>query len=97
MPVKGRTMDEKRKFRIKKHVLWKKVDDEVVIVDPEKDDYSYLNHTGTLVWELIDGGLSVGMIRDKLKKKFKGSVPKMEKDIVQLIDSLHKKALIEEA
>jgi hypothetical protein len=81
-------------YAIKKQVLWKIVDDEVVIVDPEKEDYSYLNATGKDIWEMIDKGFEVETIVSELCGKYEASEDCIRGDVEVLIKELVETGLI---
>lgn len=84
------------KYAIGKNVLWKTVDDEVVIVEPEKQDYSYLNATGKDVWEMIGKGLSLDEMAARLSEKYDVSPAKAKAEAEALIKDLLRSGLIRE-
>lgn len=83
------------KYKIKDEILWKVVDEEAVIVDMEKDNYSYLNSTGTKVWMLIDKGYTMEQILKDLYKEYNASKKKIKIDVQRIIKRLVKIGLLE--
>jgi len=82
------------KYKINDEILWREVDDEVVIVDPDRDDYFYLNSTGKEIWELINKGCSIEKIIEVVSNKYKEDREKIRKDIKKFIDNLRKKNIL---
>ena len=82
------------KYAIKKGVLWQEVDGEIVIVAP-KQDPMYLNESGSVVWKLIDGGLSESNIVDKITGDYEADRKIIEKDVKAIIVDLVKNKCIE--
>jgi len=82
------------KYTIKKDVLWKKVDDEIVMVDPKKDDYSYLNSTATDIWVLIDKGVDSDEIIEILAAEYDMDVKAVKADVTKLLKELAKEGYI---
>lgn len=85
------------KYAIGKNVLWKTVDDEVVIVDPEKQDYSYLNATGKDIWEMIRKGYTLAEMAAELAEKYDVSPAKAKAETEALVKDLLQTGLIQEA
>ncbi len=83
------------KCKIKKHLLWKVIDDEVVIVDPHGDEYSYLNSTGSDVWRMIDSGCGIEEIVQTLSDTYDEAKDKIRNDVLRLVDDLVSEGLIE--
>jgi len=77
-----------------KHVAWRKVDDEVVILDLETSVYYSLNETAGHIWELVGKGLSEQAIADELAEEYGQSVKTVQKDVSALIKKLKKENLI---
>jgi uncharacterized protein YbjT (DUF2867 family) len=77
-----------------KHIAWRKVDDEVVVLDLESSVYYSLNETASHVWELVGKGLSEEAIADDLAEAYGQSVKSVRKDVAALIKKLKKENLI---
>ena len=82
-------------YKIKKDVLWKIVEDEAVIVESEKDVYSYLNQTGTEIWKMIDQNCDLQTIQKTLLEKYDSDEQTLKQDISDVIDQLLEQDLIE--
>ncbi|MFQ5349073.1 MAG: PqqD family protein [Thermoanaerobaculia bacterium] len=57
-------------FSIPEHVLARKLDDEMVLLNLDSGEYFGLNDTGTRVWELLADGRSRGEVVDCLTEEF---------------------------
>ena len=83
------------KYRINRDILWKLIDGETVIVKPDKDRYSYLNSTGTLIWKMIDEGMPVSGIIDYFVQNYGESEEILHADIEEIIRRLLAEEFIE--
>ena len=77
-----------------KHVAWRKVDDEIVILDLETSVYYSLNETASQVWELVGKGLSEDAISTELADTFDKDVKGVKKDVSSVIKKMKKENLI---
>lgn len=77
-----------------KCVAWRKVEDEVVILNLETSVYYSLNETGSLVWELIGKGLSAEKIAEEVADVYKQSLKTVKKDVDDIIKKIRKEDLI---
>ncbi len=84
------------RYRVKENILWKIVDLEAVIVDPGREEYYFLNPTGTDIWEMMSMGRSFDEIRGELCGRYEVSPGEAEKDLRDLTSELKERGLIEE-
>ena len=82
-------------YEIREEILWKVVDGEAVVVNPESDNFFYFSKTGTEIWELLAENYGVEEILEKLSKKYKTSQKKIQKDLEKFVKNLRKKELID--
>lgn len=82
-------------YRIREDILWKIVDGEAVIVDSDKDNYCYLNRTGTEVWRLLNEGKNKKEIVSELLKKYNNTEEVLNSDCDNIIRKLLDKNIIE--
>jgi hypothetical protein len=47
-----------------------------------------LNEVGSRIWELIDGGVTVGFIRDKIIDEYEVAPEEAEADIIEFLNQL---------
>lgn len=57
-------------YRIPEHVLSRKLDDEMVLLNLDSGEYFGLNDTGTRVWELLADGRSREEVIERLTEEF---------------------------
>lgn len=84
-------------YTISKDVMWKKIDDEIVIANSGKDDYCFLNATGSDVWEMIHKGISSDDMVTALCKKYDADEKTIKKEAEKLVKELLSAGLIEKA
>lgn len=83
------------RYKIKEDVLWKEVDGEAVMVDPEKDEYCYLNTVGTGIWNFISEGKTLKEIEKSLIEEYEAPSDEILIGLKKLIKHLVEKELIE--
>jgi hypothetical protein len=74
-------MKERALPRARKDCLWRELDDEVVIYDPDRHEGHCLNATAAAVWKLCDGKNSSAQIAVIVSRQFSAQV---DKPIVEL-------------
>ena len=81
----------------KPSLVWREVDDGVVIVSPAGGEVRALNKLGSTVWTMLDGSKSAEAIVAELKSSYP-SVPEeqLQKDFVAFIGSLLERDLVDE-
>lgn len=57
-------------YAVPERVLFRKLDDEIVLLDLDSGEYFSLNDTGARVWELLGEGLAAEEIADRLAREF---------------------------
>jgi hypothetical protein len=77
-----------------KHVAWRRVGDEVVLLDLETSTYYSLNQTAGQVWELIGKGFSEEAILEEIAEAYQKDMKIVRRDVSALIDRLRKENLI---
>jgi len=77
-----------------KNVAYRIIDNEAVIVIPEKGIVRVLNKVGSEIWELSDGKRKISEIVSFISDKFNISIEEANKDIVEFIQELVEKEMI---
>ena len=80
-------------------LVWRVIDGETVIIplDEQTSDsekISFLNETGTRIWELIDGKNSIKDIVVKIVKEYEIEEKEAEKEVVSFVENLKNRNLI---
>jgi len=81
-------------IRLSKKTVWRKVDDEAVIMNIENGNYYSLDEIGTEIWEQFVKGLSLGEIIQKIAGKYGVESGMVQRDIEKLIKTLLKEKII---
>jgi hypothetical protein len=83
-------------------IVSRKIGDEFILVPIRQDvgdleSIYTLNETGARIWELIDGKLRVGEIKESLVEEFEVEPEEAEKDLIEHLQQLEGiQAIIEE-
>ena len=81
----------------KPSLVWREVDDGVVIVSPAGGEVRALNKLGSIIWTMLDGSHSAGQIITKLKATYPSvAETQLQNDFLVFIESLLSRDLIDE-
>jgi hypothetical protein len=88
-------MDSEQVWVRRRSLVWSKVGDEAVILDPGQRVLRGLNDSGWRVWELLDGSHTVADIARNLAAHFRIPEERAAADVGAMIDDLAEADLIE--
>ena len=83
-------------FSIPEHVLSRKLDDEMVLLNLDSGEYFGLNDTGTRVWELVADGRSRQEVADRLTDEFEVTAEVASNHVASLLGELLDAGLLSE-
>lgn len=83
-------------FSIPEHVLSRKLDDEMVLLNLDSGEYFGLNDTGTRVWELLADGRSREEVIERLTEEFEVGGELATGHVAALCDELLEAGLLVE-
>ncbi len=95
MPEKNAVDIQSPIWQHAKHVTWRKVGDEAVILDMDSAIYYSIEDPGLRIWELIGEGKSVEAIVGLIIEEYDGREDEVRKDIDQLVKQLQDEGIIE--
>ena len=78
-------------------VLWRELDGEAILLDPQEGCSYNLNKVGTLIWKLLDGTRGIEEIATTLCEAYEVEYPQALHDIEQLVNELHAHKLLIES
>jgi hypothetical protein len=70
------------------------VDEEIVILSVERGNYYGLDDIGSEIWRRLETPVRVDMLCDALTAKYEGDRATIERDVLQLLESLAADGLI---
>ncbi len=82
------------KHQIKKSILWRRADDEILVLDKKKEKFYRLKGIAVLVWELVDEGKRVKEIITIIKNKYDVEEKRVTNDVNNLLKDWLEKDLI---
>ena len=85
---------ENMTFRLNDKVLFQKVVDETVILEPETGQYFTLDAIGTFMLEQIQAGLTLVEVTNKVISTYDVQKPKAEQDLRNLITEMQRSGLV---
>jgi hypothetical protein len=77
-----------------KHVTWRALEGESVLLNLETGIYFTLNGTGTTAWELFDGATSLVEIEQILCQRFDVEPEQARSDLAELTGELQREGLV---
>lgn len=81
-------------FKVQKGLITQKIDDQILIFDPEKSTLYALNETAYEIFQQLKKGQKRKIIIENILKKYQVKKEKLEKDYNKLINDLLKKGII---
>jgi coenzyme PQQ biosynthesis protein PqqD len=75
-------------------VQGRRLDNEAVLVLPERGEVKVLNEVGALIWQLADGTRTVAEIVTSVCAEYQVSQTQAEADVLEFIDELQAKAIL---
>ena len=91
----SRTLSPDAKVTVGKHLLSRQVDDDIVILDLDKNIYYGLTGVGTKIWQLGSDGASVSEMRQDIVREYDVTIETAEADLKHLLTELAAKGLVE--
>jgi hypothetical protein len=76
------------------NVVFRVVDDQAVIVEPDTSTVTVVSDTGSSIWALLDGQLCVSDIADAIANEYDTTPDIALADIIEFLSDLQSKALI---
>jgi len=88
-------MDTPKRFRkANPNIIHERFDDETVIVNLDNGNYYSFNHVGSNVWSLVESGLTVNEIIDRLNHSYEENHINIESSVHQFLGELQQEKLI---
>ncbi|WP_076418105.1 PqqD family protein [Colwellia sp. UCD-KL20] len=82
------------KYQLVDNVLFQKVDNETVILEPENGNYFTLDPVGTFMIESLQEGKNVAQVIESIKSTYDVSVNEVEADLKELLTNMISQKLI---
>jgi len=87
-----------RKVHLRKNVLWKTIDGEIIVLNLENSEYFTINHTGSKIWQLSNKDRrTVEEISSFLAEELRIPIETAERDTQKFFNILLKHKLVEVA
>ena len=76
-------------------VAWRRVVDDVVVLDTVSARYHAVNSSGTAIWERLAAGATVGELVETLAASFPSAGPRVAGDVAAFLVELDARGLLE--
>jgi coenzyme PQQ biosynthesis protein PqqD len=76
------------------HIVARRGDDAVILLDPDSGHYYTLDDVGGRIWELCDGSRSVDEIADLLAAEYDAPAERIRADVIELLSELREGRLV---
>jgi len=91
---RGGTMSEGTAIRVAEGIVWTRVDDEVIAIDPHTERFFGLRGAGIEAWEAIVRGASADDALAAILARYDVPAAQAKADLDSLLDSLLERRLI---
>lgn len=78
-------------------VLWRELDGEAILLDPQEGCSYNLNKVGTVIWTLLDGTHTVEDIAAAVCEAYEVEYTQALRDVEQLLNDLREHKLLDES
>lgn len=78
-------------------IVWRQVDDEVVVLDLRKSAYLQVNDTGAFLWPLLVEGMPQGDLVDRVSRHFEIPYDQAAADVAAFVSALRDRELLAQA
>lgn len=82
-------------YKIKQGIPWQKLDENIIILTPEKHMAHELNEVGTFIWLAISEGHSQSVITNLICEEYNIDIPGAKSDLSLFMTDLEQKGLLE--
>ena len=76
------------RYKVASHIAWRRVEDEVVVLDLNTSVYYALNDAGARIWELLSEGKSLDEVVDVLVEEYETDGKTADKDARSFLKDL---------
>ena len=87
-------MTRERAPRIADGIIYKKVGEELVLLDFERGTYFGLDEVGARIWQLVADGLTPAAIAERIVAEYDVDIDVAARDVEALLDQLAAKQLV---
>lgn len=78
-------------------VLWRELDGEAILLDPQEGCSYNLNKVGTLIWKLLDGKHTIEDIAVAICEAYEVEYERALRDVEKLLDNLRQHKLLSDS
>ena len=82
------------RFKFAPDAAWRKIEDEVIILNLQNSIYYSLNDTGAAVWAKLGEGTSADEIAAEISREYGAPLPTVRADVEEIIANLRKEKLL---
>lgn len=86
-----------KKYKAAAHVAWRRINQEVVVLDLNTSVYYSLNETGADMWELLAKSMNPDKVSAEIAARYERESKAVERDLDAFVKSLCGKKLLEPA
>lgn len=87
-PANGGKWDLQSCLIRSERIHWRRLDDEVVLLDLDSGIYSTLNAVGAIIWDRCDGTISVAEIIEEIASEFDVAEEVAQRDTLEFLHDL---------
>lgn len=82
------------RYRQNPEIAWRRIDGDVLLVDPGRSQMRQLNAVGALVWETLDAPRTLDELVDAVVARFETSAAQARTDVQAFLEKLQQRELV---
>lgn len=85
----------KNAYKVASHISWRRVDDEIVVLDLNTSVYYTFNDVAARIWELLAESRPVESVASALAEEYDADVASIGKDVKEFLKEVDAERLLE--
>ena len=82
-------------FEKNKSILWRLIEEQAILIDPDEGELLRLTPVGTAIWEALDGERTIEGIITCIQENFEAEPKRIKRDVFAFLKQLRNQGLIE--
>lgn len=74
---------------------WQQIEDQSLILNTDQKMAHELNSPGSLIWNLLDGSLSLEQVSEKVCAEYEVELKEAQDDVIELVTQLSENKLVQ--
>ena len=81
-------------YKLGQQVIYRKIDDDLIIINLRTDKIFSVNHTGAILFELLASQIELDQVKEMLINKFDVTPDELERELDSILESFTKEGIL---